>query len=149
MCGVDIQSQAAFELAVQGPLRPAESSIPLIYSMRCIDFKKPHFTIGKMTQRLFKLLKINFEIILEIHAVNESEHYLGILIHEIGLHLKTVAHCTQIRCIRQSHFTLDDTLLRRHWNLENIVNNMMHCQKVIESHPEMLHQIEPTLHEEK
>lgn len=47
MCGVDIQSQAAFELAAQGPLRPAVSNIPLIYSLRCIDFRKPHFTIGK------------------------------------------------------------------------------------------------------
>lgn len=49
MCGVDIQSQAAYELAAQGPIRPDESNIPLIYSMRCIDFKKPYFTIGKVT----------------------------------------------------------------------------------------------------
>lgn len=47
LCGVDIQSQTAYELAVQGPLRPSVSNIPLIYSMRCIDFQKPHFTIGK------------------------------------------------------------------------------------------------------
>lgn len=46
MCGVDIQSQAAYEMAVQGPLRPAESNIPLIYGLRCIEFKKPYFTIG-------------------------------------------------------------------------------------------------------
>ena len=46
LCGVDVQSQAAFELAVQGPLRPAVNKVPLIYSFRCIDFKKPHFTIG-------------------------------------------------------------------------------------------------------
>lgn len=47
LCGVDIQTQAAFELAVQGPLRPTVSNIPLIYSLRCIDFKKPYFTIGE------------------------------------------------------------------------------------------------------
>lgn len=47
LCGVDIQTQAAYELAVQGPLRPSVSNVPLIYSIRCIEFQKPHFTIGK------------------------------------------------------------------------------------------------------
>lgn len=81
--------------------------------------------------------------------MNESEAYLGILIHEIGLQLKTVSHCTQIRCIRQSHFTLDETLLRRHWNVENILLNMQKCQQLIDSHPEMLQQNEATLHEDR
>lgn len=90
-----------------------------------------------------------FWIVLEIHAVNESEAYLGILIHEIGLDLKTVAHCAQIRCIRQSHFTLEDSLLRRHWNIESILGNMGLCKKIVHSHPEILHQLEPALREEK
>jgi mitochondrial mRNA pseudouridine synthase TRUB2 len=77
--------------------------------------------------------------------VNESEAYLGILIHEIGLQLRTVAHCTQIRCIRQSHFTLEDTLLRRHWNVGSIVANMQRCHSLIDSHPEMLEQLEASL----
>lgn len=48
VCGVDIQSQAAFDLAAQGPIRPADSSIPIIYSMKCIDYRKYQFTIGKI-----------------------------------------------------------------------------------------------------
>lgn len=47
LCGVDLQSQAAFELAAQGPLRPIKSNVPLIYSMNCIEFKRPYFTIGQ------------------------------------------------------------------------------------------------------
>lgn len=47
LCGVDPQSQAAYELALQGMIRPAVSNIPLIYSIRCIEFKRPYFTIGK------------------------------------------------------------------------------------------------------
>lgn len=90
---------------------------------------------------------MNHIFFLEICTTNESEAYLGILIHEIGIHLKTVAHCTQIRCIRQSHFTLEDTLVRRHWNLENIMNNMTNCQRIIKKHPEMLQQLEPSLQE--
>lgn len=46
LCGVDLQSQAAYELAAQGPLRPIKSNIPLIYSMSCIEYKKPFFTLG-------------------------------------------------------------------------------------------------------
>lgn len=87
-------------------------------------------------------------MISEIHAVNESEAYLGILIHEIALNLRTVAHCTQIRCIRQSHFTLDDALVRRHWNVESILNNMTRCQQIIQKNTEVLHQLEATLKEQ-
>lgn len=150
LCGVDLQTQAAFELAVQGPLRPSVTNIPLVYSMRCIDFRKPYFTIGEVIdeEESRTILNIYF-IILEIHAVNESEAYLGILIHEIGLTLKTSAHCTQIRCIRQAHFTLEDALLRRHWNLQSILDNMSRCRKIIGKHPEMMEQLNVSLHEEE
>lgn len=47
MCGVDMQSQTAYELAVKGPIRPVASNIPLLYSIRCIEFKRPYFTIGE------------------------------------------------------------------------------------------------------
>jgi hypothetical protein len=47
LCGVDPQSQAAYELAKRGPVRPANGTIPLIYSARCIEFKRPSFTIGE------------------------------------------------------------------------------------------------------
>lgn len=47
LCGVDVQSQTAYDLAVQGPLRPSVTNIPLIYSLRCIDLKRPYFIIGK------------------------------------------------------------------------------------------------------
>ncbi|CRK97808.1 CLUMA_CG011184, isoform A [Clunio marinus] len=129
ICGVDIQSQAAYELATGGPIRPALSKVPLIYSMKCIEFKKPYFTI-------------------EIHACNEHEAYLGILINEIGIHMKSVAHCTQIRCIRQSHFTLEDSLVKRHWNVESIVSNITRNRQIIRDHPDMLHQLNPILNED-
>lgn len=47
LCGVDIQSQAAYELAVQGLIRPANSNIPMIYTIKCTDFSPPEFTLGK------------------------------------------------------------------------------------------------------
>lgn len=42
-----MQSQAAYELAVQGPVRPADNNVPMIYSIKCIEFTSPEFTLGK------------------------------------------------------------------------------------------------------
>lgn len=51
MCGVDLQSQAAYELAVKGPLRPSQSDIPVVYSIKCVEFKPPEFTIGRLLNK--------------------------------------------------------------------------------------------------
>jgi len=49
--GVDIQSQKAYELACRGLLRPAADSQPafsgpVLYDIRCVQFKPPDFTLG-------------------------------------------------------------------------------------------------------
>lgn len=116
LAGVAIDSQAAFELASQGPIRPAETTIPLIYSIKLVELRKPFFT-------------------LEIHCINESEDYLGMLVHEIALDMKTAAHCTSIRCIRYGHFTVDDSVLRHNWNLQSLVNSMSECNRIVEANP--------------
>lgn len=84
---------------------------------------------------------------LEIHACNESEAYLGILINEIAISMKSLAHCQQVRCIRESYFTLDDALVKRHWNIETVIANMKRCNNIITAHPEILKQLNPTLDE--
>lgn len=47
LCGLDMQSQAAYELAIQGLMRPADNQIPMIYTIKCVDFTSPEFTLGK------------------------------------------------------------------------------------------------------
>lgn len=59
--------------------------------------------------------------------------------------MKSLAHCQQVRCIRESYFTLDDALVKRHWNLETIIANMMRCKDIIAAHPDVLQQINHTL----
>jgi len=49
--GVDIQSEKAYQLACQGLLRPAAYnqpafSGPVLYDIRCIQFRPPDFTLG-------------------------------------------------------------------------------------------------------
>lgn len=59
---------------------------------------------------------------------------------EIGLQLHSVAHCTGVRCIRHGHFSVENSLLRGQWHLQEILSNMTVCRKIIEEHPNILHQ---------
>lgn len=48
MCGIDLQSQSAYDLAVKGRVRPDNVTVPVLYSIKCIQFDRPDFTIGKL-----------------------------------------------------------------------------------------------------
>ncbi|CAD7012956.1 mitochondrial mRNA pseudouridine synthase Trub2 [Ceratitis capitata] len=121
LCGVDLQSQAAYEIACKGLLRPADNTQPVIYGIKLIDFQRPDFT-------------------LEIHAINECEEYLASLINEVGIELRTVAHCTSIRCIRHGHYGVETSLLRHGWNLRGVVKNMREQRQVLQKHPHLINQ---------
>ncbi|XP_060526432.1 pseudouridylate synthase TRUB2, mitochondrial isoform X2 [Cylas formicarius] len=115
ICGVDMQSQTAYELASQGLIRPANSKLPVIYGMKCVEFggpQLPHFAI-------------------EIQCINEYESYLTGLVHEIGLKMHSTAHCTGIQCIRHSRFTLEDALLMKHWTLQAVIDNIQRNNKIL------------------
>ncbi|XP_012538291.1 mitochondrial mRNA pseudouridine synthase Trub2 [Monomorium pharaonis] len=128
LCGVDMQSQTAYELAVQGLVRPVDRNIPMIYNMKCIDFKSPEFT-------------------LEIVCINEDDMYLKTLIHDLGMQLHSVATCTQIQCFKYALFDLNLALLKKHWELENICNNIDQCNTVINQNRDLLEQDNPILTE--
>ncbi|XP_078498183.1 pseudouridylate synthase TRUB2, mitochondrial isoform X3 [Lissotriton helveticus] len=100
--GIDLKSQEAYELAVEGLLRPLDKSPPIITGLRCLHFDPPEFT-------------------LKVQCLNETQQYLRKVVHEIGLELKSSAVCTHVRRTRDSFFGLDDALLRTHWNLDNIL----------------------------
>lgn len=121
LCGVDPHSQAAYDLAVGGLIRPSNNRLPLVYGIKCIHFNRPDFT-------------------LEVHAINEDEPYLAQLVQEIGLQLHSVAHCTAIRCVRHGHFDVATALLRGCWTLQGICDNMQLSRQLLQDHPSMLRQ---------
>lgn len=125
-CGVDLNSQLAYDLAVKGPIRPVDSKIPIIYGLKCIDYEGPSFTI-------------------EVQCINENEIYLTNLIQEIGLKLHSTAHTRTIKCIRHSCFTLEHALLQKHWNLHNITENMDKCNRLLVENEEIVNQSSPVL----
>ncbi|XP_026727474.1 mitochondrial mRNA pseudouridine synthase Trub2 [Trichoplusia ni] len=119
MSGLHMESQTTYELAAQGLIRPASSKLPVIYGIKCVDFKPPNFT-------------------LEIQSVNEYEKYLWTLVHDIGVQLRSTAHCIGVNCIRQGKFDLELALLRKHWQLEYIADNMNQCSQLLEENEHLL-----------
>ncbi|EZA49642.1 hypothetical protein DMN91_006414 [Ooceraea biroi] len=128
LCGLDIQSQTAFELAAQGLVRPADKDIPMIYNIKCVDFASPEFTI-------------------EIVCINGYEMYLKTLIHEIGMQLHSVATCTQIQCLQYALFSVDHALLKKYWDLQHILNNIQQCHEILHENRYLLKQDSPILTE--
>lgn len=123
LSGVDPQSQEAYNLAVKGPFRPATTEIPIIYGLRCIEFKPPDFMI-------------------EVQCINENEEFLMVLVHEIGYKLRSAATCSGIQCARHAYFSVHDALLRKHWSLQNVLDNLTTCKKFLDKHKSTLHLLE-------
>lgn len=70
--------------------------------------------------------------------MNEYEKYLWTLVHDIGVQLRSTAHCVGVNCIRQGKFDLELALLRKHWSLEHIADNMNQCSKLLEENEHLL-----------
>lgn len=119
MSGLDIQSQAAYELACKGLIRPQSTKNTVIYGIRNTEFTGRTFTI-------------------EVQTMNSMENMLASLVLDIAIQLRTVAHCTKIRCTRYGYFTFEDSLLRSHWNLQNVLKSMNECQLIWNKYPEMI-----------
>nr|XP_012219482.1 PREDICTED: probable tRNA pseudouridine synthase 2 [Linepithema humile] len=126
LCGLDMQSQAAYELAVQGLIRPADKNIPMIYTIKCTDFTSPEFT-------------------LEIVCINESDMYLKAIVHDLGMQLHSVATCTEMQCFRYGLFDLNIALLKKHWSLQNILDNIQICDSILQQNSYLLKQNRPIL----
>ncbi|GLD64560.1 probable tRNA pseudouridine synthase 2 [Lates japonicus] len=99
---VDMRSQEAYEMAVQGLLGPDGKSAPILTGLRCIRFEPPNFTI-------------------EVRCLNETQKYLRKVVHEIGLELRSTAVCKGVRRTRDGPFTLQDALTRHHWTASDIM----------------------------
>ncbi|KAH9499013.1 Mitochondrial mRNA pseudouridine synthase Trub2 [Bulinus truncatus] len=105
--GINPDSQEAYEMASSGLIRPADRKTgPILYGIKCVDFQPPDFT-------------------LEIHSINESCPFFREFIHNLAIKLKTTAVCTGIRRLRYGTFDLSRALLRQHWHLDSIIDNIM------------------------
>lgn len=119
MCGVDLQSQEAYELACKGLIRPENTSQPVVYGMRCVAYNGHTFTI-------------------EVQTMNTSEQFLCAMVNEIALYLRSVAHCTKIRCVQYGYFRYEQSLLRSQWKLENVFQSIKENMEIWDKNPNMI-----------
>ncbi|XP_029907541.1 pseudouridylate synthase TRUB2, mitochondrial [Myripristis murdjan] len=115
---IDMRSQEAYEMAVQGLLGPEGKSAPILKGLRCVRFEPPHFT-------------------LEVQCLNESQKYLRKVVHEIGLELRSTAVCKVVRRTRDGVFTLQDALTHHHWTASDVMGAIQqyHSSKKLRKSP--------------
>lgn len=118
-CGLDLQTQAAYELACKGLIRPGKPNECVIYGIKCIEFKRNNFT-------------------LEVNCMNATEEKLIRLITKTAMGLRTVAHCIKIRRTRYGFFSYENALLRSELRLPNIIQSIADCEKIWYRHPNMI-----------
>ena len=102
---VSLQSQEAYEIACRGPVRPETLSDGLIYSIKCVKYNPPDFT-------------------LDVTSIGTDAEYLATLVHEIGRRLKTHAVTSSVRHLRYGYFDLSSALLQKHCYLQNVLQNI-------------------------
>ncbi|XP_011563080.3 pseudouridylate synthase TRUB2, mitochondrial [Plutella xylostella] len=119
LSGVHMESETAYELASRGVIRPSNGKLPVLYGIKCVHFQPPNFT-------------------LEVQAINEYDRYLWTLVHDLGVQLKTAAHCAGVQCVRHGKFHTDLALLRKHWTLDHLLDNMSQCQNLLEENQRLL-----------
>ena len=87
-------------------------------------------------RRCVSFSREKFEV--ELTCLGEEEDFLVGLMSEIGWRLKTHVAVSQIRCIRYGFFTLDHALLRKHVDLENVINNIYFVGRTLNENSHLL-----------
>lgn len=68
---------------------------------------------------------------LELHCINETGEFLAELVHDIGIDMRSNAACVQLRRTQLGPFLLPHALLRKHWTLEHVLNNVGLCKSIL------------------
>jgi len=111
--GVDPQSQEAFELARQGAPRPKIVANPLVYNVELRKFEPPYLT-------------------LNLQCIGETDEFLRGFMNEVGRGLSTLACPRRLRRTRQGPFSVEHALLDKHFQLPNLIKNVLMCNRIVD-----------------
>ena len=67
----------------------------------------------------------------EVHSLNETADYLGRLVHELGLEMRTNASVSQVRRVRYGRLHLHHALLHKHWTAQHIIDDIALCRPLL------------------
>ena len=112
---VAVDSQEAYELAVKGPVRPKMISEPLVYSISLLEAQLPHFTL---------------EVQVVEGSGDQDQGPLVRLVEELAIKCRTVASVHSVRCAALGPWTAADSLLFKHIDLQNVLNNISDNRKI-------------------
>ena len=134
-----MKSEEAFKLASSGLLRPKSiKTPPQIYSLRCIEFDRPFFKIGKknILTSIYLDKLFNFRRIQEVFVINESTKFLRNLIHDIGLRLRTYSVCHQIRRTQDGFIDYEspDCMVLNNLNFDTFLEKTQNLNKIAEEY---------------
>ncbi|KAF7493744.1 Mitochondrial mRNA pseudouridine synthase Trub2 [Sarcoptes scabiei] len=117
---LEINSQEAYEIAKTGVVKGlSKETYPIVTAIQPTQFDLPNFTF-------------------KIQCYNDNEMFLAELVNEIGIGLKSMARCTGIRLIQYGPFKVENALLRKHWDLENIIENIYYCNQILDEFEQSL-----------
>jgi len=103
--GIDYGSQAAFEAASRGFVRPkADFRSAVFIACQLVKFRRPYFTV-------------------EVHATNGECVDLHELIHHLGIEARTRAAVARVHRLRAGPFSLEEALLFKEWSCDSCVEN--------------------------
>ena len=114
--GVNLRSKQAYQLAVQGLVRPTREhqGATLLYGLDCVHYSPPHIS-------------------LKVTCLNESPIYLAEFTSELGLKLRTNAVLNSLQLVRYGPFGVDtNPLLLKHVDLQSVIDNIHKNSKYLD-----------------
>uniref|UniRef100_A0A7I5EC87 TruB_N domain-containing protein n=1 Tax=Haemonchus contortus TaxID=6289 RepID=A0A7I5EC87_HAECO len=114
---VDLQSEAAFEIARKGLPRAQLAGAQIVYKCDVKHFSLPFFA-------------------LQVQCVGETDAFLRCFIHELGVSLGTTASCVRLQRSSFGPFHADHALLEKQISLQNIIRNIELCRRIMKNLPE-------------
>ena len=131
---VGLETEDAYQMACQGPVRPKLLSEMIIYNLAMRELKMPHF-------------------LLEVQCVDsgqDDQQSLVTLVQEVAIKCKTVCHVTSIRCAALGPWIPDHALLHKHLSLQNVLNNISDNRKLYKEYVSKPHTLfSPTIKEKR
>ncbi|XP_071947236.1 pseudouridylate synthase TRUB2, mitochondrial-like [Antedon mediterranea] len=111
--GLDMQSQEAYDIAVAGKLESVTLfNQPTIITAKCLHFNPPYVS-------------------LEMECLNEDSDFIRDTINSLGIKLKSSAVTSRINRTKDGPFTMEHSILRKHWTLTNIAQCVKNSKEMV------------------
>jgi len=114
----DPATQEGYERALLGPPRPSDLSETLVYGIRFNHWKPPYFGL-------------EVQCVSPVLAEGEQQLFVLELVQEVAARVRTVCAVSSLRCTSLGPWSLEAALLRKHWNLQHVIENIGENRRLV------------------